>query len=70
MQFCHVTPLENSTKIYLFKWCLFSGPSMLLTHQTYVIFMKSQKYFPVWSGSNFFKEAKLAPGLNIPLFGS
>ena len=48
MHLLYVSPKANSTKTYLFKRYLFRGLSMLLTHQTFVTFTKSQKYFTVY----------------------
>ena len=45
MQFWHVTSHGNSSKRYLFRRCLLRCFFMLLTHQLFATFMKSQKYF-------------------------
>ena len=49
---------------------VYSGLSMLLTHQTFVTSTKSKKYFSRWSGTDFFKEVKLFLSLNILFLGS
>ena len=43
MQFWHVTPHDNNTKMCLFKRRLLRGPSMLLTHQTFGTFEISRE---------------------------